>query len=93
VRTSLRDDGGIRLDVRDSGVGVDPRGAETLFAPFYTTKPNGMGVGLSISRSIIENHTGRIWAEANDGPGATFSFYIPAAAEPVGAPVPSVPSP
>jgi signal transduction histidine kinase len=78
VRTSLQDDGGVLLAVRDSGVGVDPQAAERLFAAFYTTKPKGMGIGLSISRSIIENHNGRLWAEANDGPGATFSFRIPA---------------
>jgi signal transduction histidine kinase len=80
VQTSLYDDGGVRLDVRDSGIGVDPHAVEKLFEAFYTTKANGMGVGLSICRSIIESHDGRLWAEANDDePGATFSFSIPPA--------------
>ena len=52
-----------------------------LFDAFYTTKTDGMGIGLSVSRSIIERHHGRLWAEPNDGPGATFSFSIPAASE------------
>jgi signal transduction histidine kinase len=50
---------------------------EKLFDAFYTTKAHGLGVGLAISRSIIEQHNGRLWAEPNDGPGATFRFYIP----------------
>ncbi len=78
VATELRDDGGVKLAVRDSGVGVDPQSIEKLFEAFYTTKPDGMGVGLSICRSIVENHNGHLWAEANEGAGATFSFYIPA---------------
>ena len=61
----------------DSGHGIDPQNLERLFDAFYTTKAQGMGVGLSISRSIIESHKGRLWATANDGPGATFSFSIP----------------
>ncbi len=67
----------IQLSVRDSGVGFAPGSAEQLFQPFYTTKAEGMGIGLSISRSIIEGHGGRLWAAANDGPGATFSFSVP----------------
>ena len=72
-------DGGdrVRVTVRDAGVGVDPQGMDKLFGAFYTTKSDGMGIGLSISRSIIERHHGRLWAEPNDGPGATFSFSIP----------------
>ena len=65
------------LSVQDSGIGFDPGVADRLFASFYTTKPNGMGIGLSVSRSIIEAHGGRLWATANDGPGATFAFSIP----------------
>jgi signal transduction histidine kinase len=65
--------------VRDSGGGVDPKNFDKLFDAFFTTKTSGMGVGLSISRSIIESHDGSIWAANNDGPGATFSFSIPTA--------------
>jgi signal transduction histidine kinase len=67
----------VRLTVQDAGVGLDPRSVEQLFEPFYSTKTGGMGIGLSVSRSIIENHHGRLSAARNDGPGATFSFSIP----------------
>jgi PAS domain S-box-containing protein len=67
----------VRISVRDSGVGIDPQRLEKVFEAFYTTKANGMGIGLSVSRSIIQSHKGRLWASANDGPGATFSFCIP----------------
>jgi PAS domain S-box-containing protein len=80
VQTHLHDDASVKLDVRDSGIGLDPQAVERLFDAFYTTKPKGLGVGLAISRSIIEDHHGRLWAEANDGPGATVSFCIPARA-------------
>ena len=68
----------VRLSVADAGVGLDSERIDRLFEPFYTTKSNGMGIGLSVSRSIIESHQGRLWATPNDGPGATFSFSIPA---------------
>src|SRR5256712_9529492 len=67
----------VRLSVRDAGVGLDPRAADRLFDAFYTTKSGGMGMGLSVSRSIIERYHGRIWAVPNDCPGATVSFSIP----------------
>jgi PAS domain S-box-containing protein len=67
----------VRLSVQDSGVGFTPEVADQMFESFYTTKSDGMGVGLSISRSIIEANHGRLWATANDGPGATFAFSIP----------------
>ncbi len=67
----------VRLTVQDSGIGLDPQAVGRLFDPFYTTKDGGMGIGLAVSRSIIENHQGRIWAKANDGPGAIFAFSIP----------------
>ena len=67
----------MRVSVRDAGVGVDAQSMNKLFDAFYTTKSDGMGIGLSVSRSIIERHHGRLWAEPNDGPGATFSFSIP----------------
>ena len=62
--------------VRDSGVGLDGQDLEKIFDAFYTTKPRGMGMGLAISRSIVEDHGGRLWAEQNDGPGATFQFTL-----------------
>jgi PAS domain S-box-containing protein len=73
----------VRLTVRDVGVGLDAQSMHKLFDAFYTTKTGGMGIGLSVSRSIIERHHGRLWAEPNDGPGATFAFAIPAASETV----------
>ena len=78
VRTEREDGDRVRVSVRDTGVGVDPQNMDKLFDAFYTTKTDGMGIGLSISRSIIERHHGRLWAEGNDGPGATFSFSFPA---------------
>ena len=80
IRTEHDEADGISLYVRDSGVGFTPDGANKLFDAFYTTKPDGMGIGLSVSRSIIENHGGRLWAAANDGPGVTVAFSIPATA-------------
>jgi PAS domain S-box-containing protein len=77
IRTEPAEGDWVRLSVRDAGVGFDPRTMEKLFEAFYSTKSGGMGVGLSVSRSIIENHRGRLWATLNDGPGATFSFSVP----------------
>ncbi|HLZ83488.1 MAG TPA: ATP-binding protein [Caulobacteraceae bacterium] len=77
VGTAADPDGGVGLWVRDAGVGFDPQHADRLFDAFYTTKTDGMGIGLSISRSVIENHDGRLWATPNEGPGATFSFWLP----------------
>jgi hypothetical protein len=72
----------VRLTVRDAGVGLAPQSLSSLFDPFYTTKSGGMGIGLFVSRSIVEKHHGRLWAEPNEGgPGATFSFSIPRDAE------------
>ena len=77
IRTEREDGDRVRLSVRDAGVGLEPQNVDKLFEAFYTTKTDGMGIGLSVSRSIIERHHGRLWAEPNDGPGATFSFSIP----------------
>ena len=77
VSTERDDQDGVRITVRDAGVGLDPHDINKLLDAFYTTKHDGMGIGLSISRSIVERHGGRLWAEPNDGPGATFSFSIP----------------
>lgn len=80
VKTEQDSEGGVRLSVRDEGIGL-PQDSARLFQAFHSTKSGGMGIGLSISRSIIESHRGRIWAGPNDGPGATFSFCIPQASE------------
>jgi signal transduction histidine kinase len=77
IRTEPENGERVRLTVRDAGIGIDPQSVEKLFDSFYTTKSDGMGIGLSVSRSIIERHHGRLWAEPNDGPGATFAFSIP----------------
>jgi signal transduction histidine kinase len=84
VRTDREDLGRVRVSVRDAGVGIESQSVDKLFDAFYTTKSGGMGIGLSVSRSIIESHHGRLWAAPNDGPGATFGFSIPVApADPV----------
>jgi signal transduction histidine kinase len=67
----------VRLTVKDVGVGFEPQAADRLFEAFYTTKNDGMGIGLLVSRSIIDSHHGHLWAAKNDGPGSTFSFSIP----------------
>jgi C4-dicarboxylate-specific signal transduction histidine kinase len=66
----------VRVTVRDSGSGIDPQLASHIFEAFHTTKRDGMGMGLSISRSIVEQHGGRLWAVPNDGPGTTFQFTV-----------------
>jgi C4-dicarboxylate-specific signal transduction histidine kinase len=77
IRTEEQAPGNIIVLVQDSGVGVDPEHASRMFEAFYTTKVEGVGMGLTISRSIIEAHGGRLWAIANDGPGSTFCFTLP----------------
>jgi C4-dicarboxylate-specific signal transduction histidine kinase len=77
IRTEADEEDRVRLSVRDTGMGFGSQGADRLFDAFYTTKNNGMGIGLSVSRSIVESHKGRVWAVPNDGPGATFAFSIP----------------
>jgi PAS domain S-box-containing protein len=76
VRISAFADG-VRLAVSDSGSGIPPELLDQIFSPFFTTKDSGLGMGLSISRTIIEVHGGRLWAEANPGAGATFAFTLP----------------
>jgi PAS domain S-box-containing protein len=77
IRTERHDAGGVLVAVRDSGIGLDPQTRDRLFEAFFTTKPAGMGMGLSISRSIIEGHGGRLWATPNADRGATFQFTLP----------------
>jgi signal transduction histidine kinase len=70
------DQRGVLVRIQDAGVGLQ-MDQSRLFEAFYTTKPNGLGMGLAISRSIVEAHGGKLWAEPNDGPGAAFCFVLP----------------
>jgi signal transduction histidine kinase len=76
---AIASEGRVRVGVRDTGPGLSPENFPRLFEPFYTTKPDGMGMGLSICRSIIEAHGGRLWATGCEPRGALFQFTIPAA--------------
>jgi signal transduction histidine kinase len=67
----------VLVAVEDSGIGIASENVDRLFNSFYTTKPGGMGMGLSICRSIIDAHGGKLWAASNSGPGATFQFTLP----------------
>jgi PAS domain S-box-containing protein len=77
IKTDVDQDGNVRFSVRDNGIGFGQDGRQRIFEAFYTTKSDGMGIGLSVSRSIIESHNGRLWAEVNDRPGVTMCFSIP----------------
>ena len=77
IRTGRDGRDRVRLSVEDTGIGFGPESADALFDAFFTTKDGGMGIGLSVSRSIIEGHHGRLWASQKEGPGATFTFSIP----------------
>jgi signal transduction histidine kinase len=81
IRTKYHEDRGVLVAVEDCGVGLSSEGMEKLFETFYTTKPEGLGMGLSICRSIIEGHGGRLWAEPNEGSGARFQFILPIESE------------
>ena len=72
---------GVRVTVRDAGPGLDPQRLDRLFDAFYTTKPHGLGLGLAISRRLIEAHGGRLWATANAPHGAVFQFTVPRGSE------------
>jgi PAS domain S-box-containing protein len=77
ITTGKIDAGRVQVTVKDSGTGLDTNTIERIFDPFYTTKPSGMGMGLSISRSILQQHGGRLWATPNDSPGTSFHFTLP----------------
>jgi signal transduction histidine kinase len=81
VRAARQGSDRVCVSVQDTGVGLETQASERLFHPFYSTKSDGMGIGLAISRSIIEGYGGRIWAESNEGPGATFAFFLPQVAD------------
>jgi C4-dicarboxylate-specific signal transduction histidine kinase len=76
VRTEGRESDEVRVSLQDSGTGIDPETQEEIFDAFYTTKPGGLGMGLAISRSIVETHGGRLWVMRNQGPGSTFCFTL-----------------
>ncbi|MFY9856334.1 MAG: sensor histidine kinase, partial [Terracidiphilus sp.] len=77
IKTEIDGRKNVQFTVRDSGIGFAPGAVDRLFESFYTTKNDGMGIGLSVSRSIIEAHRGRLSASSNDGPGSSFTFIIP----------------
>jgi PAS domain S-box-containing protein len=77
IRTERIGDAEVQATFRDTGIGVEPSKMDQMFGAFYTTKPDGMGMGLWISRSIVEKHKGRLWATANDGPGLTIALTLP----------------
>ena len=78
ISTEQKQTNGVLAAVRDSGPGIDPDHLKRVFEAFYTTKSNGVGMGLSICQSIIEAHGGRLWAEANEPRGIVFQFTLPA---------------
>jgi signal transduction histidine kinase len=80
IKSQSANGGQLLISVSDTGVGLPADGADRIFNAFFTTKPQGTGMGLAITRSIIEAHGGRLWASANTGPGATFHFTLPNAA-------------
>jgi signal transduction histidine kinase len=79
ISTEMDSASALSVAVRDSGSGLDPANVEHVFEAFYTTKPNGMGMGLAICRSIVETHGGKMWAGANKPRGAVFQFALPLA--------------
>jgi len=79
VKTARGEGSQVLISVSDTGVGLPPEKAGEIFNAFFTTKPHGSGMGLAISRSIVESHGGRLWAASNDGRGATFHFTLPTA--------------
>jgi PAS domain S-box-containing protein len=81
IRSGVNPEGHLTVSISDTGVGLPAEGADLIFDPFHTTKPQGTGMGLTITRSILESYGGRVWATANQGAGATFHFTLPTGAE------------
>ncbi len=81
IRSGVNAEGHLTVSISDTGVGLPAEGADLIFDPFHTTKPQGTGMGLTITRSIVESYGGRVWATANQGAGATFHFTLPTGAE------------
>src|SRR4029077_11147445 len=81
IRSGVNPKGHLTVSINDTGVGLPAEGADLIFDPFHTTKPQGTGMGLTITRSIVESYGGRVWATANQGAGATFHFTLPTGAE------------
>jgi signal transduction histidine kinase len=81
IRSSAQESNKVLVAVQDSGIGIDSQNLEKIFDTFYTSKPQGMGMGLAISRSIVENHGGRLWATVNAPRGAVFQFVLPVGSE------------
>jgi signal transduction histidine kinase len=83
VKSAVQDPDGVLVAVEDSGEGIDPKDIDRIFDSFFTTKPQGMGMGLSICRSIIEDHRGRLWASSGVDHGSVFNVQLPAFRPPV----------
>ena len=81
IRSGVNAEGHLTVSISDTGIGLPAEGADLIFDPFHATKPQGTGMGLTITRSILESYGGRVWATANQGAGATFHFTLPTGAE------------
>jgi signal transduction histidine kinase len=81
IKSRVNHEGRLFVSISDTGIGLPAGSAEQIFEPFHTTKPQGTGMGLTITRSIVEAYGGRVWATANQGMGATFHFILPCGAE------------
>ena len=84
IETEPKGSSAVRLSIEDTGTGIDPSNIDRIFKPMFTTKAGGIGMGLSICQTIIENHYGRIWAEARPGAGSIFQFELPVGQAPAG---------
>jgi signal transduction histidine kinase len=81
ISSEVNSEGQLTVSISDTGVGLPAESAELIFDPFHTTKPQGTGMGLTITRSIVESYGGKVWFTANHGPGTTFYFTLPGGAE------------